>query len=210
MLPGKSSEEVVAFEDNPNIEIISNTSELQAVKDQATGIIGASIYGKGEIEEFKFNHPCMALLNIKDGKLYVSDPTHMLNEVEIEIPEKYIVKSNKKLRSEKGKFFVDMSEHNGASIMIEFELKDENNPIKVYDYMIKMNGNNISTKLYAYAENSNLQYKIAEEPLYGNAYIIGDLLYYYADEETWTEEKIKIEVYDQKGINNYFDIILTK
>ncbi|WP_020528714.1 polysaccharide lyase 8 family protein [Flexithrix dorotheae] len=93
VVPGKSSEELAAYAKNTSIEILSNTPELQAVKNAPLDMIGVVFHKAGNIEvgqgiSLQVNHPALVLLNLKNGEVSVSDPTTRLGELKITLTKK--------------------------------------------------------------------------------------------------------------------------
>ena len=82
---------------NRDIEIISNTSELQAVKSNKLGICQLAFYKAGEVEisngfKFRMDSQGMAMLKIKGNRieeLTVSDPSRKLSRMIITVPDIY-------------------------------------------------------------------------------------------------------------------------
>lgn len=81
-LPECSEDEVKAFSKNPLFEIISNTESLQAVRF-ADGARSFVFYERGSSQEITVSEPL--IITVKDGRLYLSDPTQKLETAVVSI-----------------------------------------------------------------------------------------------------------------------------
>ena len=84
---------------NRDIEIISNTSDVQAVKNNKLGIYQLAFYKAGEVEiskgfKFRMDSQGMAMLKIQGNRieeLTISDPSRKLSRMIITVPDLYNV-----------------------------------------------------------------------------------------------------------------------
>lgn len=82
---------------NRNIEILSNTSDLQGVKNSKLGIVQLAFYKAGEVEisngqKIKMDSQGMAMLKMEGNKvkeLTVADPSRQLSRIMITFPSIY-------------------------------------------------------------------------------------------------------------------------
>ena len=82
---------------NRDIEIISNTSEIQAVKNNKLGICQIAFYKSGEVEisnglKVRMDSQGMAMLKMRGNrieKLTISDPSRKLSRILITVPDIY-------------------------------------------------------------------------------------------------------------------------
>ncbi len=82
---------------NRNIEILSNTSDLQGVKNSKLGIVQLAFYKAGEVEigngqKVKMDSQGMAMLKMEGNKvkeLTVADPSRQLSKILITLPKIY-------------------------------------------------------------------------------------------------------------------------
>ena len=81
-LPDFSEDEVRGFSENPVFEIISNTESLQAVKF-ADGTRSFVFYERGSSQEITVSEPL--IITVKDGRLYLSDPTQKLERAVVSV-----------------------------------------------------------------------------------------------------------------------------
>lgn len=86
LLPGKTAEETESYSENPDIEIISNTKQLQAVKEKTLGILGMVFWNKGSCGDITVSEP-MLVTDVQSDirEISVSDPTYLLSDAEIVI-----------------------------------------------------------------------------------------------------------------------------
>jgi len=82
LLPGKTSAETAEFASEQNITVLSNTSDLQAAKDNRTGITYYVFWKDGSFGDITVSKPCMVITreNENDFELSVSDPSQKLSE----------------------------------------------------------------------------------------------------------------------------------
>jgi len=91
LLPTKTAEETAAYSETPDIEIISNTEKLQAVKETKLGLCGMVFWEEGAFENIKVSKP-MILMTQNDGEEYkigLSDPTKLQKTATVEIYGNY-------------------------------------------------------------------------------------------------------------------------
>lgn len=90
VLPYASEEKTKAYAENPDFEIISNTNEIQAVKEKTLGITGIVFYEAGECSGIKVNSPCIVTFKETDSefKIKICEPTNKVDRLEIEIDRK--------------------------------------------------------------------------------------------------------------------------
>ncbi len=96
MMPSKSADEVKAYSDNPDIEVLENTPSLQVVKEKNLGITAMVFWEAGEYNGISVNEPMMVMVEEKDGRynVSVSDPTHKLTSGRIVLPKRFEVQTN--------------------------------------------------------------------------------------------------------------------
>lgn len=97
-------------DDNRGIEILSNTSDLQAVVSHKQGICQMAFYRAGELKlpsggALRMDSQGMAMLHMRGnriGKLTVADPSRKLNKLMITVPGSYQT-SNDQVKAQPGK-----------------------------------------------------------------------------------------------------------
>lgn len=85
IMPTKTPEEMKSYISNPDIEILSNTSKIHAVRDKNLGITGIVFWEAGTFGDITVSHPLTIMIK-ETGDEYVisaSDPTQKLSEVNI-------------------------------------------------------------------------------------------------------------------------------
>ncbi len=100
VVPGVSEKELMeTSRNNRKIEIISNTSDIQAVKSNKLGICQLAFYRVGEVEisngsKFRMDSQGMAMLKMRGNRieeLTISDPSRKLSRVMITVQDIYNV-----------------------------------------------------------------------------------------------------------------------
>jgi chondroitin AC lyase len=98
VVPAVSEQELIeTSRNNRGVEIIANTSDFQAVRNDKAGICQVIFHKAGEIEisngfKVRMDSPGMAMLKMSGGKvqeLTVSDPSRKLSRVMVTLPGKY-------------------------------------------------------------------------------------------------------------------------
>jgi len=86
VIPKTNEKQMNEYRDRPFFHIIANNKEIQAVENADQTIIYITFYRAGRIlltnqKEIEVNEPCM--LMIRNGTLFVSDPTRRLHVIKI-------------------------------------------------------------------------------------------------------------------------------
>ncbi len=91
ILPNATAEATEAYSKAPEVEIISNTKEIQAVRKSSLGLTFITFFEAGECEGIGASAPCIVSILQKDGELEisVSDPTHKAKTVELTLDRSY-------------------------------------------------------------------------------------------------------------------------
>lgn len=76
-----------AYSQAPEVEIISNTSECQAVRKRAIGISSYIFYSAGTCEDITVSEPCIVTLHEHGGavEVYVCEPTTKLTQLKVTV-----------------------------------------------------------------------------------------------------------------------------
>ena len=93
VLPKKTSQETSEYAKNPDIQILSNTEKLQAVKENKLGLCGIVFWEAGSFENITASKP-MIMMTGRSEELYeitLSDPTQLLTEATVTIEGSYEV-----------------------------------------------------------------------------------------------------------------------
>lgn len=97
-LPGKTSAETATYAGAPDAQILSNTSSVQAVKDNSTNTTGYVFWKSGSsVEGITANNPCTVATKDEDGyiTMAVSDPTHKLDTITLTLEDTVAIPKNK-------------------------------------------------------------------------------------------------------------------
>lgn len=87
LLPGKDAAATASYGGNPQVEILSNTAALQAVKHKRLGITAANFWSSGTIGAMTAKNPAAVMVKETSGELLlaVSDPTQQQSVVTVEL-----------------------------------------------------------------------------------------------------------------------------
>lgn len=87
VLPYADEEKLAKYAENPDFEILSNTTECQAVKEKTLGITGIIFYEAGECAGIKVDTACIVTFSEVNGKfkIKVCEPTNKVDAINIEI-----------------------------------------------------------------------------------------------------------------------------
>jgi chondroitin AC lyase len=87
LLPATTPAQVKAYSLHPGIEILSNTTAIQAARDAEAHLVEAIFYAPGEFQEngrtIAADQSCALLLHEDTGKITVADPTEKESQVNI-------------------------------------------------------------------------------------------------------------------------------
>lgn len=199
LLPNKSADEVKEYNKNPNIEILANTESVHAVREKELNITAANFWEDNQSVDFISSDKQSSVIVREDSgvlKVGISDPT-MKNEgkIRVELDKKVgdiiskddrveIIESLDKLVLE-----VDVNGANGATINVEFSIK-ESNSLKVPKniHIIKKSLKSVSLAW----DNPNDK----KDVKYYEVYLDGKLV------DQVNNEKVKLKVSNQKYIFN--------
>lgn len=87
ILPYATKEKLKRYYESPDIEMIDNTSEIQAVREKSLGITGYVFYQSGKCEYISVDEAMIVTVCERDGEytISVSDPTHYLEKAKVYI-----------------------------------------------------------------------------------------------------------------------------
>jgi hyaluronate lyase len=90
VLPYADAEAAKAYSGTPEIEILSNTPELQVVRKKSVGVTFYVFHKAGEFEEFTVSEPCILAKTEGDGicRVSVCDPTQKLDGATVKVARK--------------------------------------------------------------------------------------------------------------------------
>lgn len=87
LLPNMTNEQTRVYSASPDVEILSNTKSVQAVRNNSLGITSIVFWEAGTFDGVTVSHPMMVMLK-ENGTfvtLAVSDPTHKLTDATIKL-----------------------------------------------------------------------------------------------------------------------------
>jgi hypothetical protein len=87
LLPNKTAEETASYSANPDIEIIANNRNIQAVRERTQYIVGANFWEPGTVDRVTASDTSSITLKDQEGVLdvAVSDPTQLQSKLTFEI-----------------------------------------------------------------------------------------------------------------------------
>jgi hypothetical protein len=87
ILPNKSAAETSSYSANPNIEIIANDRNIQAVREKTKNIVGSNFWQPGTVDRIKASNSSSITLKDEASVLdiAVSDPTQLQTKLTFEI-----------------------------------------------------------------------------------------------------------------------------
>ncbi|MDP5274787.1 polysaccharide lyase family 8 super-sandwich domain-containing protein [Chengkuizengella axinellae] len=92
LLPNYSTQEVASYATNPDIEVLRNDAEVQAVQNHSLGLLGANFWNNGgeTVGDLTVYQQASVMMQELNGELEisVSDPTQVGSVIEIEIQQK--------------------------------------------------------------------------------------------------------------------------
>lgn len=91
VIPYADEEKLAKYSTAPDVEIISNTDKLQAVREKNTGITGYVFYEAGSCETVEVDTPCIVGLEVhgKEAELSICEPTHECESLKVKLLGKW-------------------------------------------------------------------------------------------------------------------------
>lgn len=87
ILPDKDAPQTSAYNENPDIQVLYNTEEIQAVRETDLGLLAANFWMPGQVEYMKASQPASVI--VKEGTdtldVSISDPTHTQEQIIVEL-----------------------------------------------------------------------------------------------------------------------------
>ncbi|WP_171056078.1 polysaccharide lyase family 8 super-sandwich domain-containing protein [Paenibacillus sinopodophylli] len=129
LLPNQSAEETADYSSNPDIEILSNNANVQAVREVNLDVLGANFWAPSVFGYLKASNPSSIMLKDESEELNVtvSDPTRLQDKVTYEIFKSgvSVIEKDDSITvlqlTPTIKFEVDTQAKNGSSHHITFE-----------------------------------------------------------------------------------------
>ena len=124
-LPYASELDTAAYAKCPEVEIIANTEQCQAIRKKSIGFTSYIFYKAGACEEISVSEPCIVTVRDKGGEREISvcDPTMKLEKIEINVNKSLrFVKADNKVKYSDGVISVDMTRSVGRPFHATFEI----------------------------------------------------------------------------------------
>jgi len=93
LLPNATTQTTTSYTDSPQIQILSNTKDIQAVKETKLNILGVNFWVAGQIDILNSSNPASVMLQVSKDTIYfsVSDPTWLQTSLTLTINGNYII-----------------------------------------------------------------------------------------------------------------------
>jgi len=93
LLPNATIQITASYAASQEVQILSNTKDIQAVKETKLNILGANFWIAGQIDILKSSNPASVMLQVSKDTIYfsVSDPTWLQTSLALTINGNYIV-----------------------------------------------------------------------------------------------------------------------
>lgn len=90
VIPYATDKQLAQYAEHPEVEIISNTAECQAIRKNSIGFASYIFYRAGACEEIEVSEPCIVNVYESDGALDISvcDPTMKLEKIKVNVGRK--------------------------------------------------------------------------------------------------------------------------
>ena len=131
VIPYATNEKLDKYYKDPDVEIISNTSAIQAVREKNLNIAGYAFYSAGKCENIETDSPLIITARYDGDKLEIiaTDPSHELKEAKISVHGAYAVSEceNAKIKVDclktKANIKIDLLDANGRPFRVVFDKK---------------------------------------------------------------------------------------
>ncbi|MBE6560938.1 MAG: hypothetical protein E7662_07415 [Ruminococcaceae bacterium] len=91
ILPYAGAEQLNAYKADPDVQILSNTAALQAVREKTLGITGYAFHESGICGDIGTDTPCIIMEKVCDGirSMVLTDPTHLTEKITVTVEGQY-------------------------------------------------------------------------------------------------------------------------
>ncbi len=91
ILPYAGADQLRAYQADPDVEILENTSALQAVREKTLCISGYAFHESGSCGDIGTDTPCVIMESVRDGirSVVLTDPTHLTEKITVTIAGQY-------------------------------------------------------------------------------------------------------------------------
>lgn len=87
LLPAMEKDEVSNYANNPNIEVLANTTDVHAVREKELNLLGATFWNPGSVDYIEAQDACTVMVEEKENELTiaVSDPSQKKQTITLDI-----------------------------------------------------------------------------------------------------------------------------
>lgn len=127
LLPNKTAEETKAYAENPDIEILANTPDLQVVRDKKLNVTGMVFWKAGTYGDITVSEPMIVMVKKNKNETVISacDPTHKL--------ENAVISINRELRVKESDAAMEITEGENTSITLNLSGSDGRSAEAVFE-----------------------------------------------------------------------------
>ncbi|WHY20831.1 polysaccharide lyase family 8 super-sandwich domain-containing protein [Paenibacillus sp. G2S3] len=141
LLPNRDIAGTEDYSGNPDIEVLSNTKDVHAVREKKLGITAANFWNAGTVDFIKARNPASVMIQQTDQELIVSvsDPTQSQNllSLELDVPGLTLLSKDSETEvlqaSGNVVITVDVTNSIGATHVIKFNINEGEAPKDEYD-----------------------------------------------------------------------------
>ncbi|OME01437.1 hypothetical protein BSK64_21605 [Paenibacillus odorifer] len=141
LLPNRDIAGTEDYSGNPDIEVLSNSKDVHAVREKKLGITAANFWNPGTVDSIKALNPASVMIRQIDQELVVSvsDPTQSQNllSLELDIPGLTLLSKDSKTdvvqASGNTVITVDVKNSIGATHVLKFNITEGETPKDEYD-----------------------------------------------------------------------------
>ncbi len=212
ILPHATAAETEEYSKNPDIEILSQTNSLHAVRQKSSGIIMANVFKASVLEGMKFETSCSVIIVPQGGDriFYVADPTQKSDSIKIAFNNNVDVAGDFS-SVDNNRVTVDVRQRPGDTY--SFTVSDKSGGtsdgnIKTYSYNLKMTSGVVETLLKAYG-SGKITYTIEKNGTNGTASIYDDKLLYTSSKRGFYNDIIQVRASDESGNSGIFNVVIS-
>ncbi|MGL5868103.1 polysaccharide lyase family 8 super-sandwich domain-containing protein [Clostridium chrysemydis] len=137
ILPNATEKETKNYSKKPDIKILSNTKDIQSVKDKNLNVTAANFWSEngGKIDKVSVNSKASVIYKEKDGilKVGISDPTMKNNgTIRLELNKKF----KEPIKLDKGMTLVQT---NNSKIIIDVDMSNSKGQTKIAEFKLHKN-----------------------------------------------------------------------
>ncbi len=122
ILPETTADEVRAYAQNPQVEIIERTDAVHALRDKQSGTVYASVFERGKIDGMEILSPS-TVMQTRDGLAYtvhISDPTMLQETLQLQFDAPIVLISGENVTVDGAAASVDVALHAGETMTFSY------------------------------------------------------------------------------------------